>query len=359
VRAKRIAALLAATAILIALGMPVGAGAAKPKRGRTTPLTVVAILGHADNGFDFTFFGAGSHGSALLLERSGPNLPEESVSYSTLPHGGKSTFKDGRLDARIGRLGRFRARFVPTSTETEKLEKGCTGDPSVSEKGYFVGSFSFHGEQGYTTIDSRRERGFVNRQGTARCPEPTGTGKRRRHHRRRPSKAERERSATEFRLVAGDDKNHVLLQGTREESPEPEEGSPTTFRATVTKRDGRLLVRSAVSVLSFGPKDESALLTPNPDHPLAEATVAPGAPFSGSADFQVEGPKTASWTGDLAVELPGIGKVPLTGHGIEAGVCEGPSHCTETLPQSLQQLLELSGGGTYYGSSVVTVGLPG
>ena len=83
---------------------------------------------------------------------------------------------------------------------------------------------------------------------------------------------------------------------------------------------------------------------PNLAEPLAEATVAPPAPFSGSATFHLDDPKTASWTGDLAVEMPGLGKVSLTGDGIEAGLCSGLSNCTKTLPKDLQPVLEAPSG---------------
>lgn len=110
------------------------------------------------------------------------------------------------------------------------------------------------------------------------------------------------------------------------------------------------MIRNA-SAFEIGEDTATAFQVPNLAEPLTEATVSPSAPFSGSATFHLDGPKTASWTGDLAVELPGAGEVPLSGEGISAGLCHGPSHCTKTLRGLLQK--ELEGGSVFYGQTEV------
>jgi hypothetical protein len=57
--------------------------------------------------------------------------------------------------------------------------------------------------------------------------------------------------------------------------------------------------------------------------PPRSATVDPPSPFTGSASFQRESAKDFSWTGDLAVELPGIGEVTLAGPKFETALCLG------------------------------------
>lgn len=54
--------------------------------------------------------------------------------------------------------------------------------------------------------------------------------------------------------------------------------------------------------------------------------IAPSGPFSGSAEYEEE-PGGVAWTGTLAVELPGLPRLPLTGPGFEATTClgEGPA----------------------------------
>ena len=71
-----------------------------------------------------------------------------------------------------------------------------------------------------------------------------------------------------------------------------------------------------------------------PDGTPTEATVKPPAPFSGTATFKLESPTTASWTGDLSVELPTLGTVDLAEPGFQAGACA--AQCTKTFPDGAE-----------------------
>jgi hypothetical protein len=167
------------------------------------------------------------------------------------------------------------------------------------------------------------------------------------HRSARQPKAEREREESGFRLVAGDSDGKVLLQASREETPKELELSPTSFDASVSgEKVGDFLVSHIAIVLDFH-SIASTFQVPNLAEPLAEATLQPPAPFSGSATFHLVDQKTATWTGDLAVEMPGLGELPLTGDGIDAGLCKGRSHCTKTLPDELQSVLEGGGDGSF------------
>jgi hypothetical protein len=334
--------------IVGAVAAPVGATAAKPRRVRHPASVTATVLGHGTAGFEFSLITLGSHGDLFWLRKDAGGGGEESVVYFDLPRGGATNFANGTLDAKIGGLGRFRGHFVPDTSLTEGPEKGCTGDPTTIEKGHFVGSFSFHGEMGFTTVQARRAPGRVTRQGATSCPASRPRGPLR--HRSPHGKAEKERKKREretFRLLAGDARGKLVFRAEREESPEPDEGSPTAFSASTTETTGSLQVSRSASVFEIGGDSATAFQIPNLAEPLAEATVSPSAPFSGSATFHLDDPKTAGWTGDLAVELPGAGQVPLTGENISAGLCHGPPHCTKTLPGVLQK--ELEGGSVFYG----------
>ncbi len=52
-------------------------------------------------------------------------------------------------------------------------------------------------------------------------------------------------------------------------------------------------------------------------------TVEPPDPFAGQALYSHSPGSTASWTGDLTVDLPGAARIPLTGPGFTAAVCRG------------------------------------
>ncbi len=350
-KARAIATLTAA-AVLLALASP--AGAAASTRHYRRPASVdseVHLRGTA--GFRFTLFVIDRRAVIVTASRRLSRTSDVSVDYfaghdtASAEHSG-----GGDLNVRIGRLGRFRAHFTPTSTKTEAAHDGCKGEPTTVEKGFFVGAFDFRGERGYSSFHTERARGTVTRTGAARCAidfPASQPG----HESPRHAKAEREREEDEFRLVTGDDKGAPVFQANREAAPAEIGLAPTTFLVSVTGQVGDFQVSHSAFVLDFRRDSGATFQTPNLAEPLAEAVLQPPAPFSGSATFHLEAPKTASWTGDLAVELPGLPRVPLTGTGIDAGLCKGASHCTATLPPRLAAILRASGGSGYGVGSVV------
>jgi hypothetical protein len=344
VRAKASIALLAATAALLVFALP--ASAAAPRYIKEPASVTPAIFGTATNGFSFLYFDISSGLQAFSFSKKIGEDSEESVSYFAIP-GHKRAARDAdHIDVRIGKLGHFRGHFVTTSSETRPPPRGCKGDPTTTDQGYFVGSFRFHGERAYTTVHSDREPGVLSRQGATECRIATEP---RSHEHNSQAAEETARKADEeaqFRLLAADSKGHLVLNAVREQDPpEPDGPAITTFE--VTERGGRagaFRISRSVSMFHAGEDAARYFLIPNLAEPKAEATLEPPAPFSGSATFRLEGPKAASWTGDLAVELPGLGDVPLTGKKIYAGACRGQTNCTKTLPDRLQPLLEAGGG---------------
>lgn len=78
----------------------------------------------------------------------------------------------------------------------------------------------------------------------------------------------------------------------------------------------------------------------------SEATVKPPAPFEGSAEFTLESPTVANWTGDLRVPIPTLGTVALTGPEFKPTLCDGGG-CTDTAPGSH---VAISVGGSFGGN---------
>jgi len=335
VRAKTIAALLAATAIVGALAAPAGASAAKPRRFRQKPSVSTELRMRGTHGFRVDLSTVDAGGVSLSATRGAETA---SANYFSLKRHLRNAFHAGRLNVKVGHLGHFRGRFVPTSTEEERLEPGCKGVRPTVEKGFFVGSFDFRGERGYTAVHSHRVRGTVTRRPGGVCTYPGRLW----HVSPHQAKVEKERRRNEFHLVAADEKANVLFQARREEATK-DEPPQTTFQVSIRgKRVGDFQVSYFAVDFGFEAEPETTFQVPNLAEPLAEATLAPSAPFSGSATFRLENPKSATWTGDLEVELPGLGKVPLTGGDIDAGLCKGTS-CTKTLPKDLQPVLEAPG----------------
>jgi hypothetical protein len=334
---------LAAVAALLTFAVPAGAA---PKYSKEPASVSAVILGSGTNGFSFIYFDLGSGAQVISFSKEVGMGSNQSVSYASV-HGHKaSALNAGRIDVSVGNLGHFRGHFVATSSRTQPPSRGCKGDRTRSEEGYFVGSFEFHGEHGYTTVHSDREPGVISRQGATECRIPAEP---RSHEHTSKVAEETVRKADEeaqFRILAGDGKGRLVLNAIREQDPpEPDGPATTTFEVTATgDRAGEFRISRSVSIFDAGTMAARYFLIPNLAEPKAESTVEPPAPFSGSATFHLEGPKTASWTGDLAVELPGLGEVPLTGKRIYAGACRGQTNCTKTLPHRLQPLLELGTG---------------
>jgi hypothetical protein len=325
VRAKKIAAVLAFAAIVVlcSFALP-GAAAAKPGFYKV-PASTTEQIGLR-----------GSHGYRVSLSVV-DRRATLSATKSTGHHGVLSTFYALRhrlavgpdLDFRLGGEGRVDLRFVRDHTVEHRYPE-CTGGPEISEVGHFVGTIRLRGRQGYTRVESHRASGSVTRVSPRTCHRDQSSsafgivadsGKA-----RRPGVPK-----DTLELIAGTADGHLHLTAYRFEQPGFAEAEIAAFQAWIRRREGDLSVTSSAIGIPFGKR----FVSPEPGRPLSAATISPAAPFSGSATFQLTSPHHAEWSGDLAVELPGYGRMPLTGPKIRAGLCETDA-CTPTLPKSLR-----------------------
>jgi len=99
-------------------------------------------------------------------------------------------------------------------------------------------------------------------------------------------------------------------------------------------REG-MVIENVVSVK--GKPDD--LVATDPGKPKV-AELTPPAPFEGSARFELTSPKTSTWSGDLAIELPGFGSTQLAGKSFESTLCQR-SRCTNTAPGTTGDVAEL------------------
>jgi hypothetical protein len=315
-------ALVLALATVVALALPAGA-TAKPGF-YSTP-------GSTSEGFQLR----GTHGYRLRLEvfnRRAQLSVEKQVSHAGLV---SASYRLRRrlppgpdIRFRLGKEGDFDLRFVPDHV-VEHGYPGCTGGPEVAERGHFVGTIRFRGRHGFTVVDARRVNGLVARTPPHRC-----------RHEKGPSGlvtvgigAHTSPGVPEgaLELIAGNADRKLELTGYRFEEQEAPALSLGTFAAWITRREPGFTLTST----AFGGSSAKSFVSPRPDKPLTAAKLLPSAPFSGSATFQMTSPRHGAWIGDLAVELPGYGTVPLTGPKFAAGLCETKA-CTPTLPKSLR-----------------------
>jgi hypothetical protein len=208
----------------------------------------------------------------------------------------------GTVEAALGQLGRIAVRFRPSGRRVVSTARQVCGRPGrvVRRLGVFVGTISFEGEGGYTTVAATSARGSVG------TPLPPGC--------RTPASTSGAAVASSSTLIGPTARGAVL------NAVDPRTGSRfraapgpggVVFRARVEERnaDGVTVVRRAqagapASAFHF-------------DRSLTWASVRPPAPFSGTARFAARA--GVRWRGSLRVTFPGL-SVPLTGADFRAGL---------------------------------------
>jgi hypothetical protein len=245
----------------------------------------------------------GSHGYELDFD-IGPTFSHISVSSSRPATGLVSYAKLGsaapggsRTVVRFGKTGLADYRFIPSGgPKMRKLSPRCSGRPAVTIRGTFVGTFQFHGEDGYTEVRARRAKGTREFPAETRCTHPA------RHHRQHHVDHGRERTIAVF--SAGDPTDGLALSAIR--FP----GKPAMTLISADQRETREGMQIGRSVFLSAPTAGAFTFDPG----LGSATLAPGAPFSGSATYTRLDDYTTRWEGPLAVAFPGMPEaVPLTG----------------------------------------------
>jgi len=248
---------------------------------------------------------------------------ETSIEYST--HGRLA--KDGGIDAKLPGLGRIAVSFEQTKVHRVKFVNPACGNPVTRlRKGVFTGTIAFHGEGGFTKVHRRSAQGQIRETFRHVCDEgeavePTG-----------PIGTPNSQSL----FVAGEGGGGTISFSAA--GPPPLDPSlPPSGLATVlfwARYLGELRGMQVSAYVAATSGSNRFSVTTTAGAPT-DAMVKPPAPFAGEAVFHLESPTTASWAGDLRVELPGVGAVALAGPGTWAALCEGIP-CTETLPPGVR-----------------------
>jgi hypothetical protein len=228
-------------------------------------------------------------------------------------------------------VAHFDAHFVTREVNPKSAEPSeCKPTVTTVEHGYLVGSLVFRGERGFTTAVAAKVAATIDRVPSRECRKPSTP-----RHAQRNSQAEAgEELVSGLRtveVIAGDRRRAINLVADRVETTEGEPASAESLLIVTATRRSRGM-RASHILIDYA-KPASSVSVSAPGATPQEATLAPPAPFSGSATFRLRTPTEASWSGDLAVELPGLGRVPLTGPRFFAGLCE-ESKCTKTLSKS-------------------------
>lgn len=224
----------------------------------------------------------------------------------------------GRIEGSLGGRGRFDLRFVPVGRPRPvPIVNWCSGPKGVWQPGYLVGRYRFRGERDYTRVGGRRVPAAVNSWSRLLCRYATSE----------PFHPDGEPRA---HLSTWADPGRRTIFGAavfRRHARPP--GRRVQFRASTSEQAGRVSISREVKVVA----PESTVAFPGGPKLPEVMKVTPPAPFTGSATFARTPESTFTWTGDLAVDFPGLGPTRLSGPTFGARMCalEG---CVDQEPET-------------------------
>jgi hypothetical protein len=206
-----------------------------------------------------------------------------------------ATVTETSMQADLGELGEISVEFKRSGRAVSVV---C-GDREIRfDSGSYQGTISFHGEEGFTTVEATTVRGNIEYV-QALCDEGSfvegGSG--------RPRGAE---------LYI---RNPALGQGMSVSKSGP--GAAASIAAWM-----REYTIGGISIQRYTESRIPASAFTY-DRRLRTATVSPPAPFAGSARFARGNKAGQRWSGDLTVDLPGRSDVPLTGPTLRAYLVPG------------------------------------
>lgn len=271
--------------------------------------TILRMSLPSSNGYRLTILATPGAPVDLELTRATAN----GAKYAAYGVGG--TITPRKIKGNFGRFGRVAVNFRPQRPGA-RASDDCGVEGAVRERGTFVGTIRFRGEQGFSSVSATRAKGIVLRF----CPRASkrrSSPLRRTVRRDSPSffeislaaEAERGRQEIEF---------HSETLSTRR--ADGTLADPTTVvSAELDEERGRISIERTAIVLTEPPTTSPLGATPT------TASVTLPNPFSGTGSYREEAGAPASWTGDLQVDLPGAENQPLVGPDFTAVLCRGKS----------------------------------
>jgi len=255
---------------------------------------------HGTNGYAVSLFGSGNQISLSVVGH-----------HATVQYSARGRVTKQLIKARFGRFGRVALRFQPHGKphRVPRLPGNCKGRGELVQPGVFLGTIRFIGERRYTEVHARRAEGKITEKAKEVCRQSGESG-----------------SRAGILVLDARAKNggtgFTAFKPKSSSSPFPNEA---TFIASTFESHRHL---SIFHTIESNAKADTFLNTMSHGE-LIGATIEPPAPFSGSATY-LKKPATPSegWTGDLAVEFPGVGKVSLAGsdfcaESVVLSGCEG------------------------------------
>lgn len=239
------------------------------------------------------------HGEVLVIagRRSGSGF--ESVLYFA-----PAKVTPDAIEADLGPAGEISIHFE-SSGPPERVHASCKRGGSITyEPGAWVGEIDIAGEEGFTRVQAARTKAIPSPFLEVGCG-VIGIGETSGH------------GVVGGRLVArsATSRRAIFLQANKNHRK-----ARVRIEASLEERRHGLIVSR--EVVRFFPAASFDF-----DPALRSATLAPSAPFSGSASFHREAKPANQWTGNLAVDFPGRADVPLAGSRFNSAL--GHSERTE------------------------------
>lgn len=293
-RGRILTGVLAISALVALLALP-GAAVAKGRRSVIGPSQSVELQLQGSRGYSISLSG-NRETVTLTAERKG-----SFVSYTANGFASPKIIK-----ARFGLLGHLSMRFHSHGDPRhEPFPQGdCRGGTETVDSGTWVGRIDFKGEQAYTDVHATRARGTVTNSEKLTCSNHEDKGGK----------------PLGFQwtiLSASSDARAIFSTAFRITSETHPELDGSAFSASLLEvhRRGMSIARS----ITVDAKSDAFALSEEGGH-ITSATLAPPAPFKGTATFQRTHGTKGSWTGTLAGNFPGRGEVTLAGPKFSAEV---------------------------------------
>jgi hypothetical protein len=240
-----------------------------------------------------------------------------SASYTVRPPAGAG------IHATFGALGQVDLRFQRRKKAVERPERNCRW---IIETGVFRGSFRFAGEGGYFASEAIDPEGEVFRLPDGFC----GLGS------FRPGLPPGLPSETVLAARARTAAGEVSFRASRLRI----DHGPILFNASTKERVEAMDITRSVRI----PGQKGGFTATG----TSRGAVSPPLPFSGSARFRDPRNGPATWTGTLAVSLPGREGIALAGEGFTARLCPHLSLIGSCLPRTgLARVGSLYGSGSH------------
>jgi hypothetical protein len=300
------------------LSAPAGASADQGCHNRTTETTYVfSVRGSHGYRIDVQSFRSGK---VTLTAEKGRYFAEYTV---------RGRSDEQRLEADFGQLG---------GVSVQPRHRSAVRYPAEPVR--LTGRIEFHGEEGFTSISLRGTRGAMFRKVKRSCP-PSGGARGRASTAGKRDGRSQKRVTTSIAAAERTANRSILLSLQSSRPPfTGEDGGDDFIVAFLEERREGMAIRRAVSL-----DEPVATVTTSPlgANPFT-VSLAAAAPFSGTASYSQAAGAPATWTGDLAVSLPGVSNLPLAGPGFSAVACgdTGKTNLRETCEGEIEDLIEAS-----------------